>query len=31
MAQPAIAVTAARERSMRWPVVGLLTVGVIIA
>ena len=31
MVSPAVAVTAARARSMRWPVVGLLTVGVIIA
>ncbi len=31
LANPAIAVTAAEARSMRWPVVGLLTVGVIIA
>src|SRR5712692_2877025 len=31
MANPAIAVTGVRERSMRWPVVGLLTAGVIIA
>jgi MFS family permease len=31
VANPAIAVAATRERSLRWPIVGLLTVGVIIA
>lgn len=31
MANPAIAISAAPARSMRWPVVGLLTIGVVIA